>query len=102
MRFRPDRFEMIEGETNRLEINLGPVSSGSSVSSLGLESSGLTFTTPSISGKTATSLVSGGAADTDYIVTITTALSSGETKVGAITLEWKRPGFEGRTAPGAR
>lgn len=90
---------MIEGETNRLMFNLAPAVGANTITGTPtLECSGLTFTNTSVSGTTVTSFVSGGSADTDYIVTITAVLSSGETKVAAVTLEWKKPGFDNRAA----
>lgn len=90
---------MTEGETNRLIFNLAPIVGANSVSGTPtLESDGLTFTGTSVTGTTLTTKVSGGSGDRDYIVTITAVLSSGETKVGAVTLEWKKPGFDNRAA----
>ena len=99
MRLRPPSAEMIEGETNRLIFNLAPAVGGNTITGTPtIECDDLTFTTPSVSGTNVTTFVSGGEAGRDYIVTITTVLSSGETKVAAITLEWKEPGFDSRAA----
>jgi hypothetical protein len=99
MRFRDPVREMTEGETNRVVFNLAPVAGSNTISGTPtLSADGLTFTGTSISGTTLTSKVSGGAAGTDYLVTVTAALSSGETKVGTVKLEWKRPGYDDRRA----
>lgn len=90
---------MIEGETNRLVFNLAPAVGSNSINGTPtIECSDLTFSGTAVSGTNVTTFVSGGAADRDYIVTLTTALSSGETKVASILLEWKKPGFDSRTA----
>lgn len=95
---------MIEGETNRVVFNLAPAVGANTITGTPTLTcdEGLTFAGTSVSGTNVSAFVSGGQADTDYIVKIATVLSSGETKVGAIKLEWKKPGYEGRTAPGAR
>lgn len=99
MRLRPDTAEMIEGETNRLVFNLSPLVGANTFDSTPtVESSGLTFTGTAATGTSVTTFVSGGSAGRDYIVKITAPLSSGETKVGAIKLEWKAAGYDGRTA----
>lgn len=99
MRLRPQSAEMIEGETNRLVFNLAPVAGANTVTGTPtVECDGLTFAGTSVSGTTVSTFVSGGSGDTDYNVKITTVLSSGETKVGAITLEWKKPGYDSRSA----
>ncbi len=93
---------MIEGETNRVIFNLAPAVGANTISGTPtVVSDGLTFSSVSASGSNVSAFVSGGSADTDYIVTLTAVLSSGETKVASIKLEWKKPGFEGRTAPGS-
>lgn len=97
MRLRPERFEMIEGETNKVSLDLAPLAGPNSLQSLSLDASGLTFANTSTSGNSGTTYVSGGDAGSDYIVTITAALSSGETKVGAVVFEWKAPGYDFRT-----
>lgn len=90
---------MVEGETNRVVFNLAPAVGANTISGTPVVASdGLTFSGTAVSGTSVTSFVSGGAADTDYIVSITATLSSGETKVGAVTLKWKKPGFDDRTA----
>lgn len=99
MRLRPDIAEMTEGETNRLVFQLGPVVGANSISGTPtVECSGLTFTGTTATGSTVSTFVSGGQADRDYIVSITATLSSGETKVGAIRLEWKAAGYDARSA----
>lgn len=101
MQFRPSSFEMVEGSINKLIIKFGNlVGSGSVTGTPTLDGDGLTFASTAISGSTLTSLVSGGTADRNYIVTVTAVLSTGETKVGAIELQWKQPGYEFRA--GAR
>lgn len=90
---------MIEGETNRVIFNLAPAVGANTITGTPtVEADGLTFSGISVSGTNVTAFVSGGSADTDYIVTLTAVLSSGETKVAAITLEWKKPGFDNRAA----
>ncbi len=99
MRLRPNSAEMIEGEVNRCIFNLAPAVGANTITGTPtIESDGLTFSGVSASGSNVTAFVSGGSADTNYIVTLTAVLSSGETKVAAVTLEWKRPGFESRAA----
>jgi hypothetical protein len=97
MRFRPDSFEMIEGETNKLQFNLGPAAGISSVSGTPVVSAtGLTFASTAISGNTVTTFVSGGTAGRDYLAKVVATLSSGETKIGTVRLEWKEPGYDCR------
>ena len=97
MRFRPNSAEIIEGSTERLVFNLTPVVGANTVTGTPtLECSGLTFASTSIAGKTVTTKVSGGSANRDYIVKVTALLSSGETKVGAIRLEFKEAGYDCR------
>lgn len=84
---------MTAGETNRLEIRLGPVAGANSIEAVTFSNSGLSFTTDGIDGTIASVFVSGGDAGKDYVVTVTATLSSNETKVGAILLEWKSPGY---------
>jgi hypothetical protein len=99
MRLRPDSAEMIEGETNRLVFNLAPLVGANTFSSTPtVTCSDLTFSGTAASGTTVSTFVSGGQAGKDYIVKISAILSSGETKVGAIRLEWKAPGYDSRTA----
>ncbi len=98
IRFRPDSFEMNEGETNLLTIDLTAVKkSGTITGTPTVENSDLTFASTALDGTTLTSLVSGGVAGTNYVVTVSVVLGNGETKVGAIELEWKDPGYEYRT-----
>lgn len=90
---------MIEGETNRLVFNLTPAVGANTFSSTPtVECDGLTFTGTTASGSNVTTFVSGGEAGKDYTVTITAILSSGETKVAAVLLEWKAPGYDSRAA----
>lgn len=92
---------MIEGEVNRLVFNLAPVVGANTISGTPtITATGLTFTGTAVSGTNVTTFVSGGSADSDYIVTLTAALSSGETKVASVKLEWKKPGYDDRTASG--
>jgi hypothetical protein len=88
---------MIEGETNRIVFDLGPAVMANTISGTPtIEATGLTFSAPSVSGTTVTTLVSGGSAGKDYVAEITAVLSSGETKVAALLLEWKAPGYDFR------
>jgi hypothetical protein len=88
---------MIEGETNRMVFNLAPAVGANTFSSTPtVECGDLTFSGTSASGSTVTTFVSGGEAGRDYTVKLTAILSSGETKVAAINLEWKAPGEESR------
>jgi hypothetical protein len=90
---------MIEGETNRCVFSLAPVVGANTITGTPtIECDGLTFSGTSVTGTTVSTKVSGGSANTDYIVKITAALSSGETKVGAIRLEWKAAGYDSRSA----
>lgn len=104
MRLRPNSAEMIEGETNRLVFNLAPAVGANTLTGTPTITcdEGLSFSGTAVSGTNVTTFVSGGLGDTDYIVKVSAVLSSGETKVGAIKLEWKKPGYEGRTSSGAR
>jgi hypothetical protein len=98
MRFNPSNAEMTEGETNLCTFKLAPaVGANSFTSTPTLECTGLTFGTVTASGNQFRVLVSGGEADRDYIVKVTAPLSSGETKVGAIRLEWKAAGYDARS-----
>ena len=98
MRLRPETAEMVEGETNKLVFNLAPaVGANTFQSTPTVTSDELTFAGTAASGSSVTTFVSGGVADRDYVVTVTAPLSSGETKVAAITLKWKRPGYIDRT-----
>lgn len=96
MRYRKERYEMTEGETNLLEIDLAPTIGANTLSAFDITASGLTFTTPDVDDRTVTTKVSGGSAGTNYIATTTATLADGQTKVGAIILEWKAPGYEFR------
>lgn len=88
---------MIEGETNKLVFKLDAAAGPNTIDGTPtIEADGLTFTTPSISGTSVTTFVSGGEAGRNYVATITADLTSGETKVGAIELEWKAPGYDFR------
>jgi hypothetical protein len=99
MRLRPTSAEMIEGETNRMVFNLAPAVGANTISGTPtVTCDGLTFASTAASGTTVSTLVSGGSADKDYIVKVTASLSSGETKVGAIRLKFKAPGYDDRTA----
>lgn len=99
MRFRPNSAELIEGSSKRLIFNLTPVVGANSIEGTPtLEASGLTFDDIAVDGTSISALVSGGTKDTDYIVKITALLSSGETEVGGIKLEWKEAGYEARSA----
>lgn len=96
---------MIEGETNHCIFNLAPLlGTGTIVGTPTISSdpSGLTFASISVVDKTVTALVSGGAAGKDYIVKVTAVLSTGETKIKTVTLEWKAPGYDGRSAATSR
>lgn len=94
MRFRKDRHEMVEGEVNKVELDLRPIAGANNVTSVTYSNSALTFEDEAISGTDASMFVSGGTAGRDYIVTVTAELSSGETKVGAFLLKWKAPGYD--------
>jgi hypothetical protein len=96
MRFREGQYEMVEGETNRFTVDLTPVAGANSLTSFTASASGLTFASLGYTGLEGSGFVSGGTADTSYIVTITTELSSGDTKVGAVVFDWKAPGYEHR------
>jgi hypothetical protein len=89
---RPHSAEMVEGETNKVEYDWKPIAGANTLTSVDWECSGLTFATEAISGLVSSAFVSGGTAGIDYIVKLTAVLSSGETKVRAILLEWKAPG----------
>lgn len=90
---------MIEGETNRCIFKLAPAVGANTISGTPtVENGDLTFASTSASGSDITTFVSGGEAGKDYIVTITAELSSGETKVASVLLEWKAPGYDSRSA----
>ncbi len=97
MRYRRDRYEMTEGETNLLEIDLAPTIGSTTLDAFDITASGLTFTTPDLDDRSVTTKVSGGTANTNYIATTTATLSDGQVKVGSVILEWKAPGYEYRT-----
>ncbi len=88
---------MIEGETNKLLVKLAPAVGGNTIESVTWACDGLTFTNEAISGMNATAFVSGGSPASNYTVSITAILSSGETKVAALELEWKAPGYDFRS-----
>lgn len=96
MRFRNTNYEMIEGETNRFTIDFAPVAGANSLTDLSVAADGLSFASVGYTGLDGSGFVSGGQAGRDYIVTVTAALSSGETKVGAVVFEWKAPGYDFR------
>lgn len=95
MRYRAERYEMTAGERNKLLIDLAPLAADNAVNDYAITADGLTFDTPTITGKNVTTFVSGGEAGRNYIAT-TTTLSNTEVKVGSIILEWKAPGYESR------
>jgi hypothetical protein len=97
VQLRPDRIELIEGATRLLTFDLSPAIRGGSITGTPtIEAPGLTFTTPSVSGTTVTTLVSGGTAGKDDIAKITVSFNSGETDVAALLIEWKAPGYDFR------
>ena len=94
MRFVPDKLELVEGSVKTITLDLAPQIGASTISSIAFtaDPSGITFASPTISGKTATALVSGGSGGSNYIAKLTAVLSNGETEVGTILLKWKEPG----------
>jgi hypothetical protein len=100
MRYNPRSAEMIEGETNKAIFNLAPALGPNTIQgtpTLTACPGDLIFTDTSVDGALVTTFISGGIANRDYDVVLTANVSSGETKVGAIRLEWKKPGFDDRT-----
>ncbi len=95
MEYRDDRYEMTVGETNKLTIDLAPTCGPATLEAFTITADGLTFTTPSLTDRGATTFVSGGA-EGEYIATTTATLSDTQVKVGSVILEWKTPGFEYR------
>lgn len=98
MRFRPGTAELDEGSVSTLTFKLAnAVGSGSISGTPTITSdSGLSFTTPSLSGTTLTTKVSGGIADRNYVTTVTMVTTAGETMLGSTVLQWKQPGYEFR------
>lgn len=95
-RLRYDRHEMVEGETNKLELDLAPAAGANSITSVTWAGDGLTFADQAESGTDATVFVSGGTADTEVVCTATVVIASGETKVYGFVIEWKKPNKQWR------
>jgi hypothetical protein len=97
MKFRDPSRELIVGETRRLEFDMAAEVGANSISGTPtVECTGLTFTNVAASGTDVIAFVSGGEANKNYIVEITATLSSNETVVGAVELQWKAPGYDFR------
>jgi hypothetical protein len=98
MRFRPGTAELDEGSVATLQFKLanaigtGTISGTPTITA----DSGVTLTTPSLSGTTLTTKVSGGSADRNYVLSVTMVTTAGETMLGAVELQWKQPGYEFR------
>jgi hypothetical protein len=98
MKFRDPSRELIEGETRRLEFDMAAEVGANTISGTPtVACSGLTFASTSVSGTDVTTFVSGGQAGKNYIVEISAELSSNETVVGAVELQWKAPGYDFRS-----
>ena len=95
MEYREPRYEMTVGETNKLTVDLAPTCGPATLEAFTITADGLTFTTPTLTDRGATTFVSGGT-EGENIVTTTATLSDGQTKVGSVVLEWKTPGYEYR------
>lgn len=98
MRFRPATAELDEGSIATLTFKLANAIGSGTISGTPTVAADqdLSFTTPSLSGTTLTTKVSGGLADHNNIITVTMVTAAGETMLGTVGLEWKQPGYEFR------
>jgi hypothetical protein len=93
MRFRPASAELVEGSTAKLQFKLAiPVGSSSISGTPTVACSDLTFASTALSGTNLTTIVSGGDAGQNNVLTITMVTSAGETMLGTVELEWKEAG----------
>lgn len=93
-RFLPERIEVNEGATRAISMDISARIGSSTISgtpTLVSDPSGLTFTTPVVSGGTITARVSGGSARSNYHAKLTANLSNGEVEVAAFQIRFKEP-----------
>lgn len=97
MKFRDPSRELIVGETRRLEFDMAAEVGANTIDGTPtVTCSGLTFANTAASGTVVITFVSGGEAGKNYIVTVSADLTSDETVVGAVELQWKEPGYDFR------